>query len=254
MVGDLVDDGGELACRHVGAVAVDHVPELDEDLLIRIAGEQHCVTGRSTLIGASNFFELAVAAAISLFGLHSGAALAMVVGALVEVITLLQARGVGFASAISYGALIGPAQVAARVIEMSNKDRHHPLCTLTAAFGLVALGLDLMALGVPGLGMWLVLHGGGNGIYSIARGTVPLALFGPDRYARLVGRLARPGLVAQALAPPLGALVVTHSGADTLIVVLTILARSEMTFATTSMLVLRRRSALRHGQGAGSSG
>ncbi|MCX7350441.1 MAG: ACR3 family arsenite efflux transporter, partial [Alphaproteobacteria bacterium] len=54
-------------------------------LLNRWAGEQHCVAGPSALIGASNFFELAVAAAISLFGLNSGAALATVVGVLIEV-------------------------------------------------------------------------------------------------------------------------------------------------------------------------
>ncbi|MGU3662271.1 ACR3 family arsenite efflux transporter [Methylobacterium fujisawaense] len=58
-------------------------------LLNRIAGEQHCVAGPSALIGASNFFELAVAAAISLFGFHSGAALATVVGVLIEVPVML---------------------------------------------------------------------------------------------------------------------------------------------------------------------
>ncbi|HEV7258690.1 MAG TPA: ACR3 family arsenite efflux transporter [Bosea sp. (in: a-proteobacteria)] len=57
--------------------------------LNRIAGEQHCVAGPSALIGASNFFELAVAAAISLFGFHSGAALATVVGVLIEVPVML---------------------------------------------------------------------------------------------------------------------------------------------------------------------
>ena len=58
-------------------------------VLNRMAGEQHCVAGPSALIGASNFFELAVAAAISLFGLNSGAALATVVGVLVEVPVML---------------------------------------------------------------------------------------------------------------------------------------------------------------------
>ncbi|SJE20738.1 sodium bile acid symporter family protein [Shigella sonnei] len=53
------------------------------------AGEKHSVACPSALIGASNFFELAVAAAISLFGLHSGAALATVVGVLVEVPVML---------------------------------------------------------------------------------------------------------------------------------------------------------------------
>jgi len=58
-------------------------------LLNRISGEQHRVAGPSALIGASNFFELAVAAAISLFGFHSGAALATVVGVLIEVPVML---------------------------------------------------------------------------------------------------------------------------------------------------------------------
>ncbi|MDI4665659.1 ACR3 family arsenite efflux transporter [Xanthobacter autotrophicus] len=58
-------------------------------ILNRIAGEAHCVAGPSALIGASNFFELAVAAAISLFGFQSGAALATVVGVLIEVPVML---------------------------------------------------------------------------------------------------------------------------------------------------------------------
>ncbi|WP_333822002.1 ACR3 family arsenite efflux transporter [Pinisolibacter sp.] len=58
-------------------------------LLNRLSGEAHCVAGPSALIGASNFFELAVAAAISLFGFRSGAALATVVGVLIEVPVML---------------------------------------------------------------------------------------------------------------------------------------------------------------------
>jgi ACR3 family arsenite transporter len=58
-------------------------------LLNRATGEAHCVAGPSALIGASNFFELAVAAAISLFGFNSGAALATVVGVLIEVPVML---------------------------------------------------------------------------------------------------------------------------------------------------------------------
>jgi MFS family permease len=134
----------------------------------------------------------------------------------VHLLTLLQARGVALASAVSYGALIGPAQVGARIVEMSFKGRHHPLWTLTAALGLVALGLVLLALGLPGIGAWLVLYGGGNGIYSIARGTVPLALFGPVHYPLVVGRLARPGLIAQALALPTGAFMLTHASPNAL--------------------------------------
>ncbi len=58
-------------------------------LLNRLTGEQHCVAAPSALIGASNFFELAVATAISLFGFNSGAALATVVGVLIEVPVML---------------------------------------------------------------------------------------------------------------------------------------------------------------------
>ncbi|MGN7127367.1 MFS transporter [Methylorubrum thiocyanatum] len=142
----------------------------------------------------------------------------------VHLITLLQARGVALAAAVSYGALIGPAQVAARVVEMANKGRHHPLWTLMVAMVLVTLGLTILAAGIPAVAVALVLYGAGNGIYSIARGTVPLALFGADRYPVLVGRLARPGLAAQALAPSLGAVTLTYGGPDTAYVLLAALA------------------------------
>ena len=71
-------------------------------LLNRLAGEQHCVAGPSALIGASNFFELAVAAAISLFGFESGAALATVVGVLIEVPVLLSVVTIVNRSRVSY--------------------------------------------------------------------------------------------------------------------------------------------------------
>jgi len=63
-------------------------------LLNRASGEAHAVAGPSALIGASNFFELAVAAAISLFGFDSGAALATVVGVLIEVPVMLSVVGI----------------------------------------------------------------------------------------------------------------------------------------------------------------
>ena len=63
-------------------------------LLNRAAGEAHCVAAPSALIGASNFFELAVAVAVSLFGLDSGAALATVVGVLIEVPVMLSVVGI----------------------------------------------------------------------------------------------------------------------------------------------------------------
>ncbi|MGH8445289.1 MAG: ACR3 family arsenite efflux transporter [Solimonas sp.] len=73
-------------------------------LLNRWSGEQHCVAGPSALIGASNFFELAVAAAVSLFGVNSGAALATVVGVLIEVPVMLSVVALVNRSKRWYGA------------------------------------------------------------------------------------------------------------------------------------------------------
>jgi hypothetical protein len=155
----------------------------------------------------------------------------------VHLITLLQARGVALGSAVAYGALIGPAQVGARVVEMAGGGRHHPLWTLTAAMVLVAGGIVMLSVGLPAVWLALVLYGAGNGIYSIARGTVPLALFGPGRYAPLVGRLARPGLVAQALAPSLGAVLLTYGGADATYALLATLAFANVGLALALWLV-----------------
>jgi hypothetical protein len=149
----------------------------------------------------------------------------------VHLITLLRARGVALASAVSYGVLIGPAQVGARIVEMAGKGRHHPLWTLTAAMLLVALGITMLALDLPMVALALILYGAGNGIYSIARGTVPLALFGPERYAPLIGRLARPGLFAQAAAPLVGAFVLGHAGADATFDLLALLALANVGLA-----------------------
>lgn len=142
----------------------------------------------------------------------------------VHLLTLLQAQGVTLAVAVSLGALIGPAQVGARVIEMLFGARLHPIWTLAAAVAFVALGLVFLAADFPILALSLLLYGGGNGLYSIARGTLPLALFGPQRYAPLIGRIALPNLIAQALAPSLGAAVFVHAGANSTLVFLAVLA------------------------------
>lgn len=142
----------------------------------------------------------------------------------VHLLTLLQAQGVALAVAVSLGALIGPAQVGARVIEMLCGARLHPIWTLAAAVGFVALGLILLAADFPILALSLLLYGGGNGLYSIARGTLPLALFGSERYAPLIGRIAMPNLIAQALAPSLGAIVMAQAGAQFTMAMLAALA------------------------------
>ncbi len=135
----------------------------------------------------------------------------------IHLLTLLQTHGVTLETAVLLGTLIGPAQVVGRIAEMSNRGRHHPLWTLTFAVVLIAIGMTLLATGFSIMGVAIVLYGAGNGVFSIARGTVPLVLFGPDRYAQVMGRLARPTLLAQAFAPMLAAWLMTVGGADFLL-------------------------------------
>jgi len=132
----------------------------------------------------------------------------------VHLLTMLKGRGLSLAEAVALGALIGPAQVTARLVEMASGGRHHPIWTLAGAAGLSAVGLVMLALGLPLAGAAIFLYAAGNGIFSIARGALPLALFGPDRYAPVMGRLARPSLIAQAVAPTIGATLLVAWGTD----------------------------------------
>ena len=132
----------------------------------------------------------------------------------VHLLSILQGRGVALAAAVALGALVGPAQVGARAIEMLIGRYHHPIWTLIASTVLVAAGLGLLWTGLPIMAVALALYGAGIGIESIARGTLPLALFGATGYATVIGRLAMPSLLAQAASPILGALLMQRVGAD----------------------------------------
>nr|WP_254216353.1 MFS transporter [Tabrizicola sp. TH137] len=115
---------------------------------------------------------------------------------------LLQAAGASTALAIAAGALIGPAQVAARVLEFGLLRRFHPLASarMAAAAHPVA-AMVLMAFGGPAAYAFALLHGAGNGILTIAKGTLPLALFGAGGYGQRLGWLNAPARIAQAAAP-----------------------------------------------------
>ncbi len=140
----------------------------------------------------------------------------------VHLLTLLQAQGLSLADAVAIGAVFGPAQVVARMVEMAGRGRHHPIWSLLFACGSVAAGLILLALDLQLPALAMILYGAGNGIFSIARGALPLALFGPDRYPALMGRLARPALLAQAGAPVLGGVLLSMLGAAAALVVIAI--------------------------------
>jgi hypothetical protein len=149
----------------------------------------------------------------------------------VHLMILLQARDLTLGAAVALGAVLGPAQVGARVVEMAFGSRYHPIWTMVAALALVACGLVLLAFGFAAIAVALVLYGAGNGIYSIGRGTLPLALFGASNYAVLMGRLAMPSLLAQALAPIIGAQIIERGGADWAIAVLAALAVANLVLA-----------------------
>ena len=161
----------------------------------------------------------------------------------VHLLIFLQARGVDFALAVSLGTLFGPAQVGARVVERLFGNRYHPIWTMIACCTLMAAGLLLLAGNIGPLLLMILLYGAGYGISWVGRGTLPLALFGPVRFPRLMGKLAFPSLIVQALSPSAGALLIEASGADLTIGVLTVLALGNVALIGVLWLMCRTQLA-----------
>lgn len=132
----------------------------------------------------------------------------------VHLLTVLQTRDITLAAAVALGALVGPSQVGARFIEMLVGRYHHPIWTKVASVSFLALGLSLLWGHFPVIALTLVFYGAGIGLESIARATLPLVLFGAGNYAPIMGRLARPSLIAQAAAPSIGAELIQGLGPD----------------------------------------
>lgn len=127
--------------------------------------------------------------------------------------TLLQAHGASLAAAVAAGALIGPAQVGARLFEFGLLRRWHPLWTARLAVAAHPVGALVLALaGAPAAAAFTLLHGAGNGILTITKGTLPLALFGPAGYGARQGLMMVPARFAQAAAPWLFGLCLEHWG------------------------------------------
>ncbi len=132
----------------------------------------------------------------------------------VHLLTILQARDIALAAAVALGAIVGPCQVGARAIEMLISRFHHPIWTKLASTVFVAAGVGLLWIGFPIVAAALVFYGCGIGIESIARGTLPLAVFGQHRYPSIVGRIAMPSLIMQAASPSLGSILIERLGAN----------------------------------------
>ena len=132
---------------------------------------------------------------------------------------ILEAAGATPVQAIAAGALIGPAQVVARIFEASFLSRYHPLVSTRLACLTHPLGAVIVAVaGGAAASVFAIFHGTGNGILTIARGTLPLAIFGPQNYAYRLGLIGAPARMAQAAAPLAFGLLIDVMGSRVLIV------------------------------------
>ncbi|WP_395678120.1 MFS transporter [Inquilinus sp.] len=157
----------------------------------------------------------------------------------VELLMLLELSGMSAEHAVALGALIGPAQVAARAFEGVFARRAHPYWSLLASSICALVGVLLLAL-APGLA-WLaiILYGAGNGMRTIVRGTLPLALYNRADYANVMGRLARPPLIGQALTPLAAGLLIQHLGSAALLPGLLAVAAANLLLACAVFPLIR---------------
>ncbi|HAI04298.1 MAG TPA: MFS transporter, partial [Pantoea sp.] len=133
-------------------------------------------------------------------------------------------------------AVLGPGQVWSRVVDVAFKGSH-PVRTTFFSVGLVALGLLLVALAAEMARVGMVVYGEGNGFCAIVRGTLPLAMVKPESYAIVVGRMARPALMGQALTPLIGGYVFERMGGSATLWLLCALA----IFNVVLVMILKHR-------------
>jgi predicted MFS family arabinose efflux permease len=121
-----------------------------------------------------------------------------------QLLAIFQRFGLAPATVVAIGMLFGPAQVLARICELGFARRVHPLWVARFSIGLLVAAFALLMLlhfSALTAACFAVMYGMANGLMTIARGTVPLALFGSSGYGRLVGRIGGPYLIVQAVAP-----------------------------------------------------
>jgi MFS family permease len=130
---------------------------------------------------------------------------------------LLEIAGASSTAAIAAAALVGPAQVGARLVEFGALRWMHPLMSARIATVLHPIGaLMLAAVGPGAITVFALFHGAGNGMLTIAKGTLPLAIFGPVGYGLRSGVLAAPARAAQAAAPLVFGILMEHLGVGVL--------------------------------------
>ena len=128
-----------------------------------------------------------------------------------HLLAIFARSGIDAGTVVWIGALFGPAQVGARLIEFSFGHDLHPLWVARFALAVLLCAfavLLLLGVSAPLAAAFALMFGGANGLITITRGAVPLALFGASGYGRVIGRLAAPFLLMQAAAPVVMAFVV----------------------------------------------
>jgi MFS family permease len=132
---------------------------------------------------------------------------------------LFSAIGASPTAAIAAASLMGPAQVAARILEYGARRWIDPLISAKVASALHPVAaVVIAAAGVPAASLFAVIHGAGNGMLTIVRGTLPLALFGPSGYGARIGKISAPAQIGRALAPFVIGLSIDRLGAATLLI------------------------------------
>jgi hypothetical protein len=130
---------------------------------------------------------------------------------------LLQMQGLGLGAAVLAASLVGPAQVAGRVVDFGFLKRFDPIRVATLAAVAPPLGAGVLLLfGAPAALPFALLHGLGNGVLTIAKGVLPLTIFGPQGYGARLGLLMAPSRMAQATAPLLFGMVLDAQGSRAL--------------------------------------
>jgi MFS family permease len=171
---------------------------------------------------------------------------AMVLSAMaVHMLAMLVSKGLAPAQAATFGALVGPMQVAGRLTEVTVGRRFSPL-----RVGIVAMAMQPASLllfhalpaGLSSMLLFALLYGAGNGVVTIVRGTIPAYLYGREHYGAINGLMASPVLVAKALGPVLAALVWALAGSyDGVVLALASAASLALLFV---WLAVRNRAAV----------
>lgn len=133
----------------------------------------------------------------------------------VHMLTMLQGLGLSAAVAVGIGAMVGPSQVAGRLVEMLFGTGLQPVTTAWTSALLMPLGFMLLLAGgmtATLAGLFAIAYGISMGLGSIVRGTVPLQLFGPAGYGAMLGKLSAPGLAIKAAAPLAFAILIERAG------------------------------------------